>query len=133
MHSLSDFQKRNLSRISNQVPSEIFKEFLPLAFHYLKCSLPFEDITQIFADTTKISLTTHEESSIERCLEHYSFSNPSTTLNYIILILMRKKKRKIRIVYPKNWYYFKAFNGVISYGLGRAGWNPVGKSYLLLI
>ena len=126
----------------DKTPNQIFKEFLPLAFYYLKCSLPFEDITQIFANTSKISLTTHEVFHIifqlsdpvlrGFCLEHYSFSNP-VPFYYPKLHFSDSSKRKCaRFGISKElWYSLQPFNGLISYGLGRAGWNPVGKSYLL--
>ena len=128
--------------VSGKTPNEIFKEFLPLAFYYLKCSLPLEDITQIFANTSKVSLTTHEVFHIifqlsdpvlrGFCLEHYSFSNP-VPFYYPKLHFSDANKRKCaRFGISKElWYSLQAFNGLISYGLGRAGWNPVGKSYLL--
>ena len=66
------------------------------------------------------------------CLEHYSFSNP-VPFYYPKLHYSDSNQRKCgRFGISKElWYSLQAFNGVISYGLGRAGWNPVGKSYLL--
>ena len=120
---------------TKQIPMAVFNELLPLAFYYLKCSLPLDDITQIIANniTSKTLLTTHDlfhllfqlsEPMLRGyCIENYSFSNP------------------IPLYYPnlggefeickELWYSMQEFNGLVSFGLGRAGWNSMGKSYLL--
>ncbi|KAI6650382.1 hypothetical protein LOD99_5819 [Oopsacas minuta] len=46
--------------IKRNDPMKVFEELLPLTFYYLKCSLPFDDITRIIAKTCRITLTTHE-------------------------------------------------------------------------
>ena len=125
-----------------KTPNDIFKEFLPLTFYYLKCSLPLENITQIIANTSKISLTTHEVFHIifqlsdpvlrGFCLEHYSFSNPVPFYYPNLHFPDVNETKCARFSISKElWYSLQALNGLISYGLGRAGWNPVGKSYLL--
>ena len=57
------------------------------------------------------------------CIEHYSFSNP-------VPLYYTDFNGKFEIC-KELWYSLQEFNGLVSFGLGRAGWNPVGKSYLL--
>ncbi|KAI6649412.1 P-loop containing nucleoside triphosphate hydrolase [Oopsacas minuta] len=126
------------AELPGKTPKEIFQQLLPLTFYYLKCSLPFDDITQILANTCNISLTNHEifhmifqlSDPILRgfCIEHYSFSNP-VPFYYPIL----SQNDKTISFKPTNelWYSMESFNGLISFGIGRAGWNQMGKSYLL--
>ena len=116
-----------------QISKNVFKELLPLAFYYLKCSLPLDDITQIISNTSKINLTTHDMFHIlfqlsepvlrGYCIEHYSFSNP-------VPLYYPNLNGKFEIC-KELWYSLQEFNGLVSFGLGRAGWNPIGKSYLL--
>ena len=122
-------------------PKEVFKTLLPLVFYYLKCSLPLDDVTQTIANTSKIILTTHDlfhmlfqlSDPVLRgyCIEHYSFSNP-VPLYYPKLNDSCNKETNLRFEICKElWYSLQEFNGLVSFGLGRASWNPVGKSYLL--
>ena len=116
-----------------QSPMAVFNELLPLAFYYLKCSLPLDDITQIISNTSRITLTTHDLFHIlfqlsdpvlrGYCIKHYSFSNP-VPLYYPNLNGKYEMCKEL-------WYSLQEFNGLVSFGLGRAGWNPIGKSYLL--
>ncbi|KAI6656615.1 hypothetical protein LOD99_1410 [Oopsacas minuta] len=125
----------------NETPRDVFRQVLPLAFYYLKCSLPFEDITQIIANASNLILTTHDlfhiifqlSEPVLRgfCIEHYSFSN-SVPFYYPILPSKSLKQKDTKFAICKElWYSLQQFNGLVSFGLGRAGWNPVGKSYLL--
>ena len=128
---------KNLS----ESPKRVFNELLPLAFYYLKCSLPLEEITQIIAKITKISLTTMDlfhlifqtSDPIVRglCIEHYSFSNP-VPFYYPILSPYPPEQTSCRFEICKElWYSLQQFNCLISFGLGWASWNPIGKSHLL--
>ena len=130
---------RNAKR-SGQKPTDIFLQLLPLSFYYLKCSLPLSDITQIIANSTKITLTTHDlfhiifqlSDPVLRgfCIEHYSFSNPVPLYYPSLESSLKSKETKFEIC-KELWYSMQLFNGLISFGLGRAGWNPIGKSHLL--
>ena len=122
-----------------QKPQVVFKNLLPLAFYYIKCSLPLENITTVIANASKITLTTHEifhiifqmSDPVLRgfTIEHYSFSNP-VPLYYPNMITSSSKISKFN--YCKElWYSLQPLNGLVSFGIGRAGWNPIGKSYLL--
>ena len=124
-----------------QSSKNVLQDILPLAFYYLKCSLPFDDITQLIANTIKITLTTHDlfhilfqlSDQVLRgyCIEHYSFSNP-VPLYYPKLINSSTRNKFANFQICKElWYSLQEFNGLISFGLGRASWNPIGKSYLL--
>ena len=124
-----------------QAPRNILEGIFPLAFYYLKCSLPLDDITQIIANTSNVSLTTHDLFHIlfqlsepvlkGYCIEHYSFSNP-VPLYYPKLSnsFNTNEHRKLHIC-KELWYSLQEYNGLISFGIGRASWNPIGKSYLL--
>ena len=128
------------AELEEQAPSDVLKELLPLALYYLKCSLPLDDITHIIANTSKITLTTHDLFHIlfqlsdpvlrGYCVEHYSFSNP-VPLYFPKLKISDKKELKKFEICKELWYSLEEFNGLVSFGLGRAGWNPIGKSYLL--
>ena len=120
---------------------DILIELLPLVFYYLKCSLPFEDIARIIANVSEITLTTHDvfhlvfqlSDPVLRglCIEHYSFSNP-VPLYYPKLKHPRSKSCKVDFEICKElWYCLEQYNGLISFGLGRASWNAIGKSTLL--
>ena len=134
-----------IGRIESEKRSEkavdLLFELLPLIFHYLKCSLPFEDIARIFSNISDIALTTHDlfqiifqlSDSVLRglCIEHYSFSNP-VPLYYPKLKHPQSKSSEIQFEICKElWYCLEQYNGLISFGLGRASWNVVGKSSLL--
>ena len=116
-----------------QSPMAVFNELIPLAFYYLKCSLPLDDITQIISNTSRITLTTHDVFHVlfqlsdpvlrGYCIEHYSFSNP-------VPLYYPNLNEKFEVC-KELWYSLQEFNGLVSFGLGRAGWNPIGKSYLL--
>ena len=122
-----------------QKPQVVFKELLPLAFYYIKCSLPLDNITTVIANASKITLTTHEifhiifqmSDPVLRgfTIEHYSFSNP-VPLYYPNINTPSSKGLTFQIC-EELWYSLQPLNGLISFGIGRAGWNPVGKSYLL--
>ncbi|KAI6650610.1 P-loop containing nucleoside triphosphate hydrolase [Oopsacas minuta] len=122
-------------------PSEVLNKLLPLIFYYLKCSLSFEDITPIIHKASNVTLNTHElfhiifqtSDPVLRgfCIEHYSFSNP-VPLYYPALLSYSSPQDKINFKFCSElWYSMQQFNGIISFGLGRAGWNPIGKSHLL--
>ena len=122
-------------------PKKIFDELLPLAFYYLKCSLPLEEITEIISSITKISLTTLDlfhlifqmSDPVVRglCIEHYSFSNP-VPFYYPILSPYPPKQTSCRFeICNELWYSLQQFSGLVSFGLGWASWNPIGKSHLL--
>ena len=122
-------------------PMEVFNALLPLIFYYLKCSLSFFDITRIIAEISKITLTPYDvfhiifqqSDPIVRglCIEHYSFSNP-VPLYYPRLHNSSHKERNNEMdICNELWYSIQESKGLISFGLGRAGWNPIGKSQLL--
>ena len=116
-----------------QDSNDVFSDLLPLAFYYLKCSLPLDDVTQIVASTSRINISTHDMFHIlfqlsepllrTYCIDHYSFSNP-------VPLYYPNLDGKLEVC-KELWYSMQEFNGLVSFGLGRAGWNPVGKSYLL--
>ena len=122
-------------------PKKVFDVLLPLTFYYLKCSLPLEEITQIINSITKISLTTLDmfhlifqmSDPVVRglCIEHYSFSNP-VPFYYPILSPYPPEQTSCQFEICKElWYSLQQFSGLVSFGLGWASWNPIGKSYLL--
>ena len=128
------------AELGEQAPRNVLQELLPLAFYYLKCSLPLDDITHLIANTSKITLTAHDLFHIlfqmsdpvlrGYCIEHYSFSNP-VPLYFPTLKISDKKELKKFEICKELWYSLQEFSGLVSFGLGRAGWNPIGKSYLL--
>ena len=115
-------------------------ELLPLIFYYLKCNLSFEDLAQTIYNISKISITAHAlfhiifqlSESVLRglCIEHYSFSN-TVPLYYPKLKNLSESSEIQFGVCKELWYCLEQYNGLISFGLGRASWNPVGKSTLL--
>ena len=118
-----------------------FTELLPLAFYYLKCSLPFQDITQMLSSKDDKTLTTHDLFHLifqqsdpvlkAFCIEHYSFSNP-VPFYYPNLHSANLNKFNVEFaICSELWYSIQQYNGLISFGLGRACWNPIGKSHLL--
>ena len=122
-------------------PCDIFYHFLPFAFYYIKCSLPLEDITPVISSQSEISLTTHDlfhliyqrSDPVLRgfCIEHYSFSNP-VPFYYPKLHRSLPTLSNIKFGLCKElWYSLEQYQGLVSFGLGRAGWNPIGKSSLL--
>ena len=116
---------------------DIFVKLLPLAFHYIKCSLPLKEFSQMIANRTDKSLTTLDifhlifqmSDPVVRglCIEHYSFSNP---VPFYYPILNERKTCQFEIC-KELWFSLKQFNGLVSFGLGWASWNPIGKSHLL--
>ena len=126
---------------ANRDQAQKFNCLLPLAFYYLKCSLPLEDITQILSDNGDKTLTTHDlfhlifqlSDPVLRgfCIEHYSFSNP-VPFYYPDLHSTNLNQNHVEFtICSELWYSIQQYNGLISFGLGRAGWNPIGKSHLL--
>ena len=134
-HIISDVEETCKSK----TPKQLLIDLLPLAFYYLKCSLPFEDIARIIANVTDITLTTHDVFNMifqlsdpvlrGLCIEHYSFSNP-VPIYYPKLRTSFSSNTKFEVC-KELWYCLEKHNGLISFGLGRAAWNTVGKSYLL--
>ena len=120
---------------------KLFNELLALAFYYIKCSLPLEDVTEIFTKITNIPLSTLDlfhlifqmSDAVVRglCIEHYSFSNP-VPFYYPILGLYPPEQTSSQFEICKElWYSLQQFSGLVSFGLGWASWNPIGKSHLL--
>ena len=137
-HRFEDMMERAQTR---QYPLQVFEELLPLAFYYLKCSLPFTEINQMFVSTGKSKLTTHELFHLifqqsdpvlkAFCIEHYSFSNP-VPFYYPNLHTANLNQFSVEFaICSELWYSIQQYNGLISFGLGRASWNPIGKSRLL--
>ena len=125
----------------NTIPKDIFRDLLPMTFYYLKCNIPLEDVTQIISNACTLSLTTHELFHITFqlsdpvlrgfCIEHYSFSNP-VPFYYPRLYTSSLTQTDIQFEFCKElWYSMDQYHGLVSFGLGRAGWNPIGKSSLL--
>ena len=119
----------------------LIEKLLPLIFYYIRCSLPFEDIIQIITNVSGISLTSHDlfhgifqlsDPVLQGiCIEDYSFSNP-VPLYYPRLKPPQSKFKGVEFEICKElWYCLEQYNGLISFGLGRASWNTVGKSTLL--
>ena len=137
-HPFEDMMKRAQTR---QSPLQVFEELLPLAFYYLKCSLPFTEINQMFVSTGKSNLTTHELFHLifqqsdpvlkAFCIEHYSFSNPVPFYYPNIYSASLNRFHVEFAICSELWYSIKRYNGLISFGLGRASWNPIGKSHLM--
>ena len=139
----------NVKTSEEKSPNKIFEKLLPIAFYYLKCSLPLKKFSQIIADQTKISLTTLDifhlifqmSDPVVRglCIEHYSFSNPVPfyypILNYHFFYLKQKFQKQRKTcqfeICKELWFSIQQFNGLVSFGLGWASWNPIGKSHLL--
>ena len=139
-NSFESMIEEAINKESN-TPKDIFHYLLPMTFYYLKCNIPFEDVTQIIANTCKLSLTTHElfhvtfqlSDPVLRgfCIEHYSFNNP-VPLYYPKLSTSSLTQTHIKFEFCKElWYSMEQYHGLVSFGLGRAGWNPIGKSSLL--
>ena len=121
--------------------TDAFNQLLPLIFYYLKCSLSFEDITLIIAKACELTLSTYDifhmifqlsDPQVRGlCIEHYSFSNP-VPLYYPIIQTKLLKGKKIELnLCTELWYSMQEYPGLVSFGLGRASWNPIGKSHLL--
>ena len=137
-HPFEDMMKRAQTR---QNPLEVFEELLPLAFYYLKCSLPFTEINEMFVCTGKSKLTTHDLFHLifqqsdpvlkAFCIEHYSFSNPVPFYYPNLHSAILNKFNVEFAICSELWYSIQNYNGLISFGLGRACWNPIGKSHLL--
>ena len=65
------------------------------------------------------------------CIEHYSFSNP-VPFYYPILRPYPQEQTSCQFEICKElWYSLQQFSGLVSFGLGWASWNPIGKSHLL--
>ena len=122
-------------------PTQAFNELLPLILYYLKCSLSFEDITRILAKVTNITITRYDvfhllfqlSDPVVRgfTIEHYSFSNP-VPLYYPIMQSSLIEGRNVEFgICGELWYSIKEYNGLISFELGKASWQPIGKSHLL--
>ena len=118
-----------------QAPKDVLRQLVPMALYYLKCSLSIDPVAKIIADCSKLTLTTHELFHIlfQRsepvlkgyCIEHYSFSNP------VPLYYPKLEYSGQLNICKELWYSLQEYNGLISFGLGRASWNPIGKSDLL--
>ena len=127
------------SNWSSKKPQNAFRQLLPQIFYYLKCSLPLEHLSNMIALSYKGVFTTHDLFHLifqlsdpvlkGFCIEHYSFSN-SIPLIYTQLPDAESKILKTAVC-EELWYSLEDFNGLVSFGVGRASWNPVGKSYLL--
>ena len=123
----------------NLVKEKIFQNFLPWIFYYIKCYLPLNDIKTIFQDDFQIHLTTHQifhlvfqlSDSLLRglCIEHYSYSNP-VPLYYPTFATLRNQECKFHVC-KELWYSIRENRGLISFGLGQAGFGRLGKSSLL--
>ena len=122
-------------------PMEAFNILLPLIFYYLKCSLSFQEIAGIISKKGKLTFTAYDifhiifqlSDPVVRglCIEHYSFSNP-IPLYYPNIHTSLCQKGKIEFNFCSElWYSIQEYNGLISFGLGRASWSPIGKSTLL--
>ena len=124
---------------SSKQPQRAFKKLLPQIFYYLRCSLPLEDLSNIIALSYKCVFTTHDLFHLifqladpvlkGFCIESYSFSNP-VPLIYPQLPGLNAVNLKTAMC-EELWYTLEESNGLVSFGVGRASWNPVGKSYLL--
>ena len=124
---------------SSKQPKNAFKELLPQILYYLRCSLPLEDLTNMIALSYEGAFTTHDLFHLifqqsdpvlkGFCVENYSFSNP-VPLIYTQLPSENDAMLKTTVC-EELWYSLEDFNGLVSFGIGRASWNPVGKSYLL--
>ena len=124
---------------NSKSPKESFRELLSLVFYYLKCSLPLEYLSNMIALSCKGVFTSHDLFHLifqlsdpvlkGFCIEHYSFSNP---VPLIYPLLPNPATKNIKMTVCKElWYSLEDFTGLVSFGIGRASWNPVGKSYLL--
>ena len=120
---------------------DLLIELSPLILYYIRCSLSLENISQLITDFSRISITTHDIFHIifqlsdpvlkGLCIEHYSFSNP-VPLYYPKLECPQNISTEVNFGICKElWYCLKQYNGLISFGLGRASWNAIGKSTLL--
>ena len=128
-------------RVGTVDPRETFNQLLPLIFYYLKCSLSLNNITRIIAEACDFALTSYDifhmtfqlSDPVVRglCIEHYSFSNP-VPLYYPRIKTELLKEGKIELsLCTELWYCLQEYHGLVSFGLGQASWNPIGKSHLL--
>ena len=140
-HSFDSIINGIKNRKKTKKVQKLMDKLLHLIFYYIKCSLPLEDIIQIITNVSNIPLTTHDmfhiifqlSDSVLRgiCIEDYSFSNP-VPLYYPRLKPPQSKFKRVEYEICKElWYCLEQYNGLISFGLGRASWNAVGKSTLL--
>ena len=124
----------------NATPVDVFRDMLPMTFYYLKCNLPLGDVAQIISNACNLSLITHELFHITFQLsdpvlrgfliEHYSFSNP-VPLYYPNLLTSSTKNNTQYTICEELWYSLQQYHGLVSFGMGRASWYPIGKSSLL--
>ena len=121
------------------VKEEIFANFLPLMFYYIKCYLPLNTIRTIIQNKFHINLTTHQmfhvifqlSDSLLRgfCIEHYSYSNP-VPLYYPTFATLKNRGCKFDVC-KELWYSIGKNRGLVSFGLGQAAFGCFGKSSLL--
>ena len=65
------------------------------------------------------------------CIEHYSFSNP-VPFYYPLLESHQPEQTSAQFkICNELWYSLQEFHGLVSFGLGWASWNSIGKSTLL--
>ena len=124
----------------NAFLADIFRDMLPMTFYYLKCNLTLAHVAQIISKACNLSLTTHELFHITfqlsdpdlrgYLIEHYSFSNP-VPLFYPKLSTSLTETNLEYTLCGELWYSLQQYNGLVSFGLGRASWYPTGKSSLL--
>ena len=118
-------------------PTQAFNELLPLILYYLKCSLSLGDITRILAKVTNITITRYDvfhlifqlSGPVVRgfTIEHYSFSNP-VPLYYPMMQSSLIEGRNVEFgICGELWYSIMEYNGLISFGLGKASWQPIGS------
>ena len=120
-------------------PTEKFERLLPWIFYYLKCYLSLNEITKIVYKSFQTLLTAHQvfhmvfqhSDSLLRgfCIEHYSYSNP-VPLYYPTFTTYKNKECYFEVC-KELWYSIRENKGVISFGLGQAAFDRVGKSSLL--
>ena len=138
----SDSFSDQLQRLTYQCKSsaEIMDSLIPLALYYLNCNLPFIQLLKMVdskildiptpVDLVHILFQNSEKLLRAIILNHYSFSNPIPFYYPIIKPYCKKDSVEYTISH-ELWYSLNPHNAVVSFGLGIAANDPIGKSTLL--
>ena len=119
---------------------EIMDSLIPLALYYLNCNLPFIQLIEMIdskildiptpVDLVHILFQNSEKLLRAIILNHYSFCNP-IPFYYPIIKAYSKKDSVEYTICHELWYSLNPHNAVVSFGLGIAANDPIGKSTLL--
>ena len=131
--------KRNSERLGFY---ELFETIIHIVFYCIKCNLSLDDITRHLMPLTEngVPKTNHElfhlifqqSDSLVRalCIENYCFSFPVPFYYPLLLPYINDVSPHFKIS-EELWFTFPKCLAIVSFGVGSAGCNPVGKSHLL--